>query len=247
MTKDNEAVITREAAWALSDAAYLNSKSLVDAAAVLHSAGCFGPALSLAISAREEMGKFYMALLVAVGRTSPAKFEAFRRQHRAKQAFGALASLVGRVIDLARSPFAEAVDVRGVPPDQVLDVLNERLVAAAKAAAIADDAIAHLVKESEAALDGAHERERWRGLYADLSNVDGEWQITTPADVTAEEAANEIERARAHFDFVAAATQRVQIDPAARSLTLQPDEFREKLGAFVLSLFGPEDAPEVAV
>lgn len=52
-------------------AALANAKDLLDAARVLHQDGKFGTAMSLAISSREEQGKFMQVMFAVLGTKGP--------------------------------------------------------------------------------------------------------------------------------------------------------------------------------
>src|SRR5687767_10361635 len=77
-----------DVAWLLGFAALENAQRLLEASRHLFSAGHLGPALSLAISAREETAKVLYCMLNATGQSSAASMSKKMRSHHQKQAVG---------------------------------------------------------------------------------------------------------------------------------------------------------------
>jgi hypothetical protein len=162
-----------------------------------------GRRFSFAISADEELGKFLIALFVAVGHTPPDGLLRMRRDHKPKQALGIAISRATAILDIRTLQFAKAVDLRGVAPVDFFSVLNERLAAAVHEVRLDGGALDATIAESNAAARGVHERLRQSGIYVDFLDTEAGWRITSPAQVSAEDARREIDSVSSVFACLA--------------------------------------------
>jgi len=176
-------------------------------------AGRHGVARALAIAAREEFGKALHAALHLVGHTPAARLVQVARDHRRKQAMGALAGLLAPVLDPGVAPAAaprgdaphshvapkvtafafDLVTARAESPAEALATVAERARAIDDAVVQAVvDSVPDLTTRLEAVLAGADEGRRQDGLYVSLAWVDGAPAITHPRQVTREAAEAEL-------------------------------------------------------
>jgi AbiV family abortive infection protein len=175
--------------------ALLNSKILYRDARTLFEQESFGTARSLAISAREECGKVFLASEYLAGMITPEQFVAQLRDHKPKQAEGLIAGAVlngllnnphelRKLTEPQASTVAELLERVGsdfsVRPDQWTSLL-EPVVSALRA-------------DHAAAATGDHESERQAGVYVTMNVRNGGLCIEHPFEVTKEQC--EIELAR---------------------------------------------------
>ena len=193
--------ITPERALYFSKAAYDNAARLVDAAVVLHTHGHHGPARSLAISAREEFGKFFAALLHCAGVYDAAQFARLIRKHGAKQLLGATLALCGGPLKAVSEHIAPAVQVKAKSPQQAFDLIASQLEAILPKIPIPDEAtIAEMQSRLMRAHSGGDDVLRTEALYVDMISTNDGLAVRSPSDiVSAADAFEEIETARAYL------------------------------------------------
>src|SRR5205809_5244638 len=89
------AKITPEIALSVAMSAWENASQLLEGAVTLHAKGNNGPARSLANSAREEIGKFFAAMMYCMGVLPADRFAETFWNHSSKQALGAVLAMLG--------------------------------------------------------------------------------------------------------------------------------------------------------
>ena len=241
MAKQPVTALTPDVAWVVASASDENAERLIKSAEVLYDAGHYGPAMSLSISACEELGKFLMGVMVGVGLSAPDRLMAIRRGHGPKQAFGVVVSRAGAVIDLMKSALADLADLRGTTPEDLIAVLNERMAAAVHALVVPEGIFDDVVSESEAAFQGTLELNRQRGLYVDFLDTSAGWKIQSPREVSANEARAQIDQVQGFFGIGKAVTDLIKLDPAVMDIPVPDGEgMRVLLADFASKLWAPK-------
>ena len=179
-----------DTAWQLAFAALRNAQRLLEASRLLLASGLYGPSRSLAISSREEQGKFFSALMVAI-ELGARPTDPHLGAHSTKQTLGLLLARVLSLID--GSGFAlDLTQSQATSIDALVRELGQHVDALAQSCDLAGSSREALERDLATAVSGAHERERQRGLYVDARMVDGSWKIQTPEEISEQEAAQEI-------------------------------------------------------
>src|SRR5262249_11298894 len=112
--------------WQYAQAALANARDLLRAAELLLSHSHPGPARSLAISAREELGKYLQGVLFACGVSNETWLRKVKNLHKVKQASGVVVAAMPKVVDLSNLP-AIAIP-RGLAPDATLRSIGEQVL-----------------------------------------------------------------------------------------------------------------------
>jgi len=181
-------------AVAYAAAAARNGRALLDSACILRDAGQFGAARALAISAREEGGKAFLALLYVVGLTDELTFAQQILGHTEKQAHGVVAGMLTRLLDTNPGLLTSLFVVDRQPPSEARRQLAEnfrqlpRLTAATKLPIDLSELQASL---SEARTN-VHEKRRKSGLYVDLEPTPAGTVLHTPQSIDRSEVDAEI-------------------------------------------------------
>lgn len=188
MTTDD---LPPDVAWAVAYCALENSKSLQRAAACLQANGHFGPALSLAITAREEFGKFVIAAHVAVEQSPGVGTQRDVRDHGRKQAAGAAFMSLGEELTKFAQAFGSRGPVSGHSVEDFIGAAVNRVNQVGSAVSWPSDSSA-IEAAIANARTGADESRRRRGLYVDPSRMDGQWVVLAPSAISESESAREI-------------------------------------------------------
>jgi len=208
--------ITPDLAFYFSKAAYDNATRLVDVAVLLHAHGHHGPARSTAISAREEFGKFFAALLHCAGVYDAQRFAALLRRHSDKQTLGATLALLGGPLKSMSDHLAPALQVKAATLGEAFDAIAANLKAALAEISLSmpDEAtIADMQNKLTRAHSGDDDARRTEGLYVDLLGPGADLKIQSPSEVvTAADALDEIETARAYVRWASPLMQAMSID-----------------------------------
>jgi AbiV family abortive infection protein len=186
--------------WRLAVAAYDNSVRHVGAAESLHAAGYYGEASSLAIAAREELGKALAALLVAIGRAPGVKLDEVLSSHPSKQALGMIARALG-CVSVDFDAVIAAINEAGerLPTPKVISQLMAQIEAAITFDEARFDSIG---RDIELAMAGNDEARRQAGLYVDVVRTAGEWTIKSPSDITETESAEQLAKVQTLQEFL---------------------------------------------
>jgi AbiV family abortive infection protein len=101
--------------------AWENASQLLAGAVTLHAKGNNGPARSLAISAREEIGKFFAAMMYCMGVLPVDRFAETFWNHSSKQALGAVLAMLGGPVKPLSQHVRPAVDIRASSMPEMFD------------------------------------------------------------------------------------------------------------------------------
>jgi AbiV family abortive infection protein len=232
--------IPADVAWRLSFLALDNAKRLHAAAQALVERGHFGPARSLAISVREEAGKFLKALLIGLEHQPGTDASKSLRRHEYKQALGVVLARLPSLVDFETFNL-DLSKVSSDSLDEVLDHACEQLMAVASELTLNEEAVKELEAEVKSAAAGAHEMRRRRGLYVDAEMTDGQWTIHSPAEITEDEARAEVGGAEALLRILTGLESSLQLPVSLENGTLpDQDSLRRSLGRAAKKVLGGE-------
>jgi AbiV family abortive infection protein len=168
-----------------------NAQQLHRAAECLDAAGHYGPAVSLSISAREEVGKFFSALFVALEQRSGKGAIERLRSHRAKQGIGAGLALLPSIAEHLRSALVLTQPIQAATFESFSAALLERITAGLETFEWPADQ-SKIESGVRAAADGADEMKRRRGMYVDPVRNASAWEVSYPGSFSAADAQEEI-------------------------------------------------------
>lgn len=118
------------------------------------------------------------------------------------------------------------IDLSEFPVDSVealVDVAGDHLVDVVDSLLLDPEVIRRLEERMKHAADGEDERKRQRGLYVDAREGPTGWSIDSPSTVTESDAAREIQRSAAFFEFQERLASQIEVPPGLDSMP-QPDE-----------------------
>jgi AbiV family abortive infection protein len=198
------AKITPETALHFSMAAYENASRLVDAAVALHARELHGPARSMAISAREELGKHFAAILYVAGQYDAARFASQVWGHNSKQTLGAIVTLLSGTLKDQSRHLEPALKLEGSTVREAFALMSPKLQAATNEMPMPDkEAIDSIEATVGRAHSGEDDARRTEGLYVDLVESGNGLDIRSPTAVTDAQAAEEIGVTRGYLDWAA--------------------------------------------
>jgi AbiV family abortive infection protein len=235
--------ISPERAIYFSKAAYDNASRLVDAALLLHDHGHYGPARSTAISAREEFGKFFAALLYSAGVYDAPQFARLLRQHSAKQLLGTTLALCGGPLKALSDHIAPALQVKTKTLQEAFDLMAANLERVLPHIPIPDEAaIAEVQSRLARAHSGGDDARRTEALYVDLISTGLDLAIRAPTEmVTAADALDEIETARAYVRWASPVMEAMSIGDDLNEQSFNVQEFIDCLRR--LATIAQQDPP----
>jgi len=195
--------ITPELGWQYAFSAFENGRKLLDGARTLQDRGLYGPARSLAISSREEFGKFIAALLYCIETYDATKFAAHIRRHQTKQTLGAVLAAIGDILKGDTTQFASAFTTNTATLGEAVTAISSQITTlVAKLPEPDKDTLAALEDRLSRAHSGEDELSRTEGLYVDLVDEGGQLRIRTPSAITPEQAEAETAGTRVFFDLI---------------------------------------------
>lgn len=225
----------------LAFAARSNAAELLKAAELLFAAGFYGYALSLAITSREEQGKFIQHLSALVS-ASPRTL-APRVPHKHKQAAGIYLAALAKLLDPARF----SVDLRShdlANAEQLLDAIGSSIVSALTEIDLQPHSVEAMKELVDLAASGSDDQRRQAGLYVDpVDDAEG-CAVRTPQDVSREEAEAEIKASGRFFSFSADAEDQIQLSSEAEALPAPEPELFLRWMRDLAAQFGTSPPPD---
>ncbi len=191
----------------------LNTYTLRDVASKLLAAEHYGVARSITISAREELGKFYLCGLYLTGAITGKELGGYIFGHKDKQMYGqllsSLAPTVSNLLKRNNSRLEQTVDDPHSTVKEVIAVLHgtEREQLESCMTRPVDEIRSELSAIRD---DGTMEDKRQRGLYVspDLKPPsNGVIAIHAPRNISKEEAQSEMDGLNRFFDLVEHSSQ----------------------------------------
>jgi AbiV family abortive infection protein len=216
-TKAIAANVTAEKAFHFGYAAYENAARLLQAAVLTAKGENYGVARSLAILAREELGKYLAAILFAAGRFPPSQFaDIISGGHKQKQVLGVVLSCFGVLLKPIQDKITAAMSASGTTLIEAFKTGMTGLQAQLEQLEPSKEAISVIERGVTSAHVGNDEARRTEGLYVDFVERDGELVIRSPALVVSQNMAKEeIAKAKEYFEMMAVFNSAISFDVAS--------------------------------
>ena len=205
--------VTRAIVARLLVRALMNAAALIDGARALFDRGHYGMSRSLAISAREEVGKACMAASYLAGQISVEEFVFNLRKHRYKQAEGLiLPTLAHALRNLPHLVRLLLPSTDALVPEALAETLRKMQLNSETLFSELSPTFDPLRARREMATEGLDEDSRQAGLYVTLSAGDGAPDFEYPQQVGASEAEVELARFEMLFSQFAGADKKLSSD-----------------------------------
>lgn len=181
----------------------INICDLRSAAKQLYNSGQYSLSRSLAVFAKEELGKLVICIFFLSGRTAPEKFIKHVRSHHHKQALGMLWAQIVSCFDFGDIGVKEAFTIEADTFSNTIKQLGERINTIVDKIEPAILEKANLIKhEFNSSMKGATERTRQQGIYVSLELQSGILDVQHPRLVTQKEASDELDSLEQFMKFV---------------------------------------------
>lgn len=186
--------INRELVLQFAAHTLVNGYDLRSAAEDLFEIEQYGLARSLAISGREEFGKFFISLLYLSNQIPLENFLAVLREHSPKQALGTFLVSLASLINPSMPELKALVDVENnYAPDAIRDFVEQFAKNLDTSQTDITDQFQMIAKKMINASQGEDERKRQEGVYVSLEIVNEDVQVHYPRSITKTDAEAELD------------------------------------------------------